>query len=52
MSPADYAVNVSSLVLLLSETPKYLGKETWRYWTQIDSGFYDFQRRTPAPEIP
>jgi insulysin len=45
MSPADYASHVSSLVLSLSETPKFLGKETWRYWLHIDSGFYEFNRR-------
>ena len=45
MSPGDYTSHVSSLVLSLSETPKFLGKETWRYWLHIDSGFYDFKRR-------
>jgi hypothetical protein len=48
MSAADFSSHVKSLVLSLSETPKYLGKETWRYWTDIESGFYDFKRR----EIP
>jgi insulysin len=45
MSDADYSANISSLVLSLSETPKFLGKETWRYWAHIDSGFYEFKRR-------
>jgi len=45
MSPSEYASHVSSLVLLMSETPKYLGKEAGRYWNHIDSGFYDFNRR-------
>jgi hypothetical protein len=45
MSDEDYASHISSLVLSLSETPKFLGKETWRYWSHIDSGFYDFKRR-------
>ena len=44
MSPGDYAAHVSSLVLSLSETPKHLGKETGRYWTHIDSGFYEFNQ--------
>jgi len=46
MTTVDYASHVSSLVLSLSEAPKYLGKETFRYWSHIDSGFYDFKRRT------
>jgi len=46
MTTVDYASHVSSLVLSLSEAPKYLGKETYRYWSHIDSGFYDFKRRT------
>ena len=45
MSAEDFASHISSLVLSLSETPKFLGKETWRYWTHIDSGFYEFNRR-------
>jgi insulysin len=44
----EYQSNVSSLVLSLSETPKFLGKETWRYWGHIDSGFYEFKRRKTA----
>jgi hypothetical protein len=45
MSPEDYQSHVSSLVLSLSETPKYLGKETFRYWNHIESGFYEFSKR-------
>ena len=46
MTPEDYQSHVSSLVLSLSETPKYLGKETFRYWSYIENGFYDFKKRT------
>ena len=46
LTSSDFASHISSLVLLLSETPKYLGKETSQYWHQIGSGFYDFFRRT------
>jgi hypothetical protein len=41
----EYNVNVESLVLSLSETPKQLGDEVRRYWDAIDGGFYDFNRR-------
>jgi insulysin len=45
MSAEDFSSHISSLVLSLSETPKFLGKETWRYWAHIASGFYEFKRR-------
>ena len=45
MPEQEYSANIASLVLSLSETPKFLGKESWRYWSHIDSGFYDFKRR-------
>ena len=45
MTAEDYTSHVSSLVLSLSETPKFLGKESFRYWGHIDSGFYEFNRR-------
>ena len=45
MAEQEYAANIASLVLSLSETPKFLGKESWRYWSHIDSGFYDFKHR-------
>jgi insulysin len=49
MSEEDYQSHISSLVLSLRETPKFLGKETWRYWAEIDGGFYDFRRRKSTP---
>ena len=50
MSAEEFSSHVSSLVLSLSETPKFLGKETWRYWSHIDGGFYEFKRRE-LPDI-
>jgi insulysin len=44
MTEEDFASHVSSLVLSLSEKPKYLGKESYLYWGHIDSGFYEFNR--------
>jgi insulysin len=45
MSDEDYALHVSSLVLSLSEKPKYLGHETWQHWCSVRSGVYEFQSR-------
>jgi insulysin len=45
MSPEEYETHISSLALLLSETPKSLGQEAWEYWSHIRSGFYDFNGR-------
>lgn len=44
MTEEEFASHVSSLVLSLSEKPKYLGKESYLYWGHIDSGFYEFNR--------
>jgi len=51
MSAEDYQSHIASLVLSLKETPKLLGKESWHYWAQIDSGFYDFNRREQYARI-
>ena len=51
MPEKEYSANIASLVLSLSETPKFLGKESWRYWSHIDSGFYDFTRRNAPSSI-
>ena len=45
MSNKDYALHVSSLVLSLSEKPKYLAQETWQHWCNVRSGVYEFQSR-------
>jgi insulysin len=44
MASEDFASHISSLVLSLSEKPKYLGKESFDFWGHIESGFYEFNR--------
>lgn len=51
MPEQEFSANIGSLVLSLSETPKFLGKESWRYWSHIGSGFYDFKRRKALHSI-
>jgi secreted Zn-dependent insulinase-like peptidase len=42
MSPDNYAQNQEGLVAQVLEKDKNLGGRAWRYWSDLDEGYRDF----------
>lgn len=50
MSEEEFKENVESLAMKMLEKPKTLNSKACRYWTEISSGFYHFNRE--QDEVP
>ena len=42
MSPEDYAQNQEGLIAQVLEKDKNLGDRAWRYWSDLDEGYQNF----------
>ena len=42
MSPEDYAQNQEGLIAQVLEKDKNLGERAWRYWSDLDEGYQNF----------